>query len=292
MKRMFKVLLFAIVVVLLLIFSGCFFTVRQNQYAVVTQFGRIVRVEDTAGLKLKIPLVQNTNYLPKAIQFYDLYPSDVITRDKKSMISDDYILWKITDPTRFMQTLNGSISGAQDRASVAVYNATKNIISSMSQDEIISARGNRLTQMVTEESNSDIGQYGIVIIKAQIKALDLPDDNKDAVYERMISERNNIAASYRAQGESEAQKIRNETDRAVSVMKAQAQRQADILIAEGESEYMQTLQDAYNTPEKAEFYNLLRSIDALKESLQGGDKTIILDKDSELARLLYGAMTQ
>ena len=128
-----------------------------------------------------------------------------------------------------------------------------------------------------------------MILKAQIKALDLTDDNKDAVYERMISERNNIAASYRAQGEAQAQKIRNETDRSVSVMEAEANKQADIIIAEGETAYMQTLQDAYNTAEKAEFYNFMRSLDALKESVQGGNKTIILDKDSELARMLYGA---
>lgn len=288
MKKLIKVLLAVIVLAILLVLTGCFFTVRENQYAVVTQFGRIIRVEDTAGLKFKIPFIQNTNYLPKSVQIYDLYPSDVITSDKKSMIADDYILWQITDPVLFMQTLNGSVQTAEDRASVAVYNATKNIISSMTQETLISSRGNRLTQMVTDASNSDIGSYGIVIIKAQIKALDLPDDNKDAVYERMISERNNIAASYRAQGESDAQMIRNDTDRAVSVMRAEAQMQADILIAEGEASYMQTLSDAYNTPEKAEFYNYLRSLDALRVSLAGSGNTIILDKDSELARILYG----
>ncbi|MBR0164657.1 MAG: protease modulator HflC [Lachnospiraceae bacterium] len=288
MKKIVKVLIAVIAFCILLIVSGCFFTVRENQYAVVTQFGRIVRVEDTAGLKWKIPFIQSTSYLPRNIQIYDLYPSDVITSDKKSMISDNYILWQITDPVRFMQTLNGSTATAEDRASVAVYNATKNIISSMSQDEIISARGDRLTQMVTDESNSDIGGYGIVIHKAQIKALDLPDDNKSAVYERMISERNNIAASYRAQGESDAQKIRNDTDRSVSVMQSEARMQADIIIAEGEAQYMQILAEAYDTPEKAEFYNFLRSLDALKASMTGEGNTVILDKDSELVRILYG----
>ncbi|MBR5969069.1 MAG: protease modulator HflC [Lachnospiraceae bacterium] len=289
MKKFVKVLIGLVVLVGVLLITGCFFTVKENEYAVVTQFGRIVRVESEAGLKFKIPFIQDTSYLPKAVQLYDLYPSDVITRDRKSMIADDYVMWKITDPVKFMQTLNGSTSAAEDRVSVAVYNATKSIISSMSQEEIISARGNRLTQIITEESNSDIGQYGVVILTTQIKALDLPDDNKDAVYERMISERNNVAASYRAQGESEAQKIRNETDRTVSVMRAEAQKQADILVAEGESEYMQTLQDAYNTEDKAEFYSFIRSLDALKASLAGGNKTILLDKDSELVRLLYGA---
>ena len=291
MKRVLKLVAALILFVAILIISGCFYTVRENQYAVVTQFGRIVHVESNAGLRMKMPVIQSINYLPKEIQIYDLSPSDVITRDKKSMIADDFVLWQITDPMKFMQTVSGSVTVAQDRVGVAVYNATKNTISAMNQDDIISARGDRLIQLVTDESNSDIGQYGIVILQAQIKALDLPDDNKDAVYERMISERNNIAASYRAQGEAQAQKIRNETDRSVSVMEAEAKKQADIIVAEGETAYMKTLQEAYNTKEKAEFYNFMRSLDALKESVQGGNKTIILDKDSELARLLYGTGT-
>ncbi|MBR0091919.1 MAG: protease modulator HflC [Lachnospiraceae bacterium] len=288
MKKMVKLLIAVVVLAAIVLVAGCFFTVKEDEYAVVTQFGRIVRVEDEAGLKFKIPFIQDTSYLPKCLQMYDLEPSPVMTSDRKSMIADDYVMWRITDPVKFMQTLNGSTTAAEDRVSVAVYNATKSIISSMTQEEIISARGSRLTQIITEESNSDIGQYGIVILTSQIKALDLPDDNKDAVYERMISERNNVAASYRAKGESDAQKIRNETDRTVSVMRAEAQKEADILIAEGEAEYMQTLQAAYNTEEKAEFYNFMRALDAMKASLAGGNKTILLDKDSELARLLYG----
>jgi membrane protease subunit HflC len=121
-----------------------------------------------------------------------------------------------------------------------------------------------------------------------VKALDLPDDNKSAVYDRMISERQNIAASYTAQGEAEAKKIRNEADKEVTVMVADAEKTAEILVAEGEAEYMRILQEAYNTPEKADFYNYIRSLDALKISLSGGNKTIILDKDSELAKILYG----
>lgn len=288
MKKFVKALLAVVIIVLILLFAGCFFTVRQNQHAVVTQFGKIVRVESTPGLKFKIPFIQSASYLPRAVQLYDIAPSDVITSDKKSMIADDYILWQITDPIKFMQTLNGSTSAAEDRCSVAVYNATKNTISSMTQEQIIAARGEKLTQMVTSESNSDIGQYGIVILKAEIKSLDLPDDNKAAVYERMISERNNIAASYKAQGDAQAQKIRNETDKKVAVMQAEAEKKADILVAEGEAAYMQTLKDAYNTAEKADFYNFIRALDALSLSMTGSEKTIILDKESELAKILYG----
>lgn len=285
-----KIAIVIIVVILVIILiPSFFFTVKENEYGVVIQFGKIVRVDDTAGLKTKVPFIQNTTYISKAKQIYDITPSDVITKDKKSMIADNYLIWRVVDPIKYMQTLNGSSSSAQDRCSVAVYNATKNIISSMTQDEVIAARGEQLTSMITEDANSDIGGYGIVIDIAEMKALDLPDDNKAAVYERMISERNNIAASYQAQGEAQAKKIRNETDRQVQVMKAEAERDAAVLEAEGEATYMQTLQNAYNTEDKANFYNFTRSLDAVKDSLKGKNKTLILDKDSELARILYGA---
>ncbi|MCR5109123.1 MAG: protease modulator HflC [Lachnospiraceae bacterium] len=278
----------AVIIVLILISSAAY-TVAEDEYAVVTQFNKITGVEDTAGLKFKLPFIQSVRKVSKAIQIYDIDPSDVMTSDKKSMIADDYILWRVTDPSVFMKTLNGSVSNAQYLAGVATYNATKSIISSMTQDEVIAARGEKLTVIITEEANEDMTKYGLEILQAQIKSLDLPDDNKAAVYERMISERNNIAASYTAQGEASAQKIRNETDRTVSVMKADARKQASILEAEGEAEYMNILKNAYNDKDKAEFYNFARSLDALELSLRSGDKTIMLDKDSELAGLLYGS---
>ena len=281
------VLLFAVSVA-----GGAFYTVPMNQYAAVRQFGRIVDIESEPGLKIKVPFIQNVQLISKTLKLYDVPLSDVITRDKKSMIADNYVLWKVVDPTKYVRTLEAMDTRAEERIEAAVYNAQKNVISSMSQDEIIEARGEKLTQLLTDEANSDIGDYGIEVVVAEIKSLDLPDDNKEAVYTRMISERQNIAASYKAQGESEAQKIRNETDKNVIVMKADAQKQAEILEAEGEAEYMKILQEAYNTSEKADFYNFARSLDAFKKSLSGSNNTVILDKDSELAGLLYGGVKE
>ncbi len=284
-----RIIAVAVLIFFLMISSSFFYTVAPNEYGVVTHLGRITRVSTEAGFYSKLPFFESVRFIPKDLQIYDIQPSDVITKDKKSMIADDFILWKVTDPVKFTQTLNASTRSAEDRVGVAVYNATKNILSSMSQDEVIAARGEQLTKLITEDSNSDIGGYGITIYQAKIKALDLPDDNKDAVYERMISERQNIAASYKAQGDSQAQKIRNDTNRQITIMEAEAEKQAAITEAEGEAEYMKTLSEAYNTTDKADFYNYIRSLDALKNSLKGrGDKTIILDKDSEIAKILYG----
>lgn len=283
-----KVILGIVLFIALITVTGTLYTVQPNQYVAVRQFGKIVAVQDEPGLKIKAPFIQSIQRISRATTLYDVPLSDVITRDKKSMIADNYVLWKVVDPTKYIRTLDAIEARAEERIEAAVYNAQKNVISSMTQDEVIEARGERLTQLLTDEANSDIGDYGILIIRAEIKALDLPDDNKSAVYERMISERQNIAASYKAQGEAEAQKIRNETDKNVTVMVADANKSAEILIAEGEAEYMKILQEAYNTSDKADFYNFIRSLDALKVSLQGGNKTIILDKDSELAKILYG----
>ena len=289
-KRKLSLIIFLVIAVILAVSS--LYTVQPNQYVAVRQFGKVVKIQDTPGLKAKVPFIQNTQKISAATKLYDVPLSDVITKDKKSMIADNYVLWKVVDPVKYIRTLNAVDGRAEERIEAAVYNALKNVISSMSQDEVIEARGEKLTQLLTKEANSDIGDYGIVIMTAEIKALDLPDDNKSAVYDRMISERQNIAATYTAQGAAEAQKIKNETDKKVKVMEAEADKKAEILIAEGEAEYMKILQKAYNTPDKANFYNYLRSLDAMKASLKGENKTIILDKDSELAKILYGKNLQ
>ena len=286
-KKSVKAFIIAIIVVAALIVLGnTLYTVREDEYGVVKQFGRIEYVVSDAGLRAKIPVIQEVDIVPKAIQLYDISQSDVITEDKKSMIVDCYVLWKITDPLLFAQTLNNSLTNAEGRIDVLVYNSIKNVISSMSQEEIIDARGQELTNLLMANL-TNVSQYGIEITTVDVKLLDLPDDNKNAVYERMISEREQIAASYTAEGDKEAALIRNETDKEAALLISEAEKQAEILEAEGEAEYMRIMAEAYNDPDKADFYIFLRSLDALKESMTGGDKTIILDKDSPLAQIFY-----
>lgn len=284
-----KALLWIIVILAVITVASSVYTVDYKDIVLIQQFGRVVATESEPGLHFKTPFIQNTIAIYDGNRIYDIPQSDVITRDKKSMIADDYVIWTVDDVMKYYQTLGGVSARAEERIDAAVYNATKNTISSMTQDEVIAARGVELTNLITDESNSDIAGYGIRILTAEIKALDLPDDNKEAVYERMISERGNIAAGYKAKGEAEAQKIRNETDKNVKITIADANKKAETLLAEGEAEYMKILSDAYNNEEKSEFYNYLRSLDSLKASLRGNkSNTIILDKDSELAKILYG----
>ena len=261
---------------------------QQNEYKLIRQFGKVDRVISSSGISFKIPFIESTQSLPKETLLYDLAASDVITKDKKTMISDSYVLWKISDPLKFAQTLNSSVESGESRINTAVYNATKNAISSMSQDQVITSRDGELSQMVLNAIGTNMDQYGIELIKFETKQLDLPDDNKEAVYERMISERDNIAATYKAEGSSEAKVIRNTTDKEVAIQISEAKKQAEILEAEGEQEYMKILAEAYGEKDRQEFYSFVRSLDALKNSMTGGDKTVILSADSPIAQIFNG----
>ena len=274
----------AVVIVLL----GSVVVTKENEYKLIRQFGRVERVVDTAGVTLKLPFIQTADTLPKQILLYDLAASDVITMDKKTMLSDSYVLWRITDPLKFAQTLNSSVANAEGRIDTVVYNSVKNVISSMSQNEVISGRDGELSQAIMTNVGDSMAEYGITLLAVETKWLDLPADNKAAVYERMISERDKIAATYTAEGQAEAQKIRNTTDREIAISISDAKAQAAAITADGEAEYMRIMAEAYRDPQKAEFYSYTRSLEAARASLKGDGNTLILPADSPIARIFMG----
>ena len=286
MKKITKVLLIVLALVVVIGAAGSFVVTEQNEYTIIRQFGKVVDIRDQAGISMKIPFIQEQQTLPKTVLLSDLPVSDVITKDKTTMVADSFVLWRIQDPQKFIQTLNSSVSNAESRLSTLVYNAMKNTISGMNQTQVISGRDGELAAAI-KAGVTGLDQYGIELIAVETKRLDLPDDNKEAVYQRMISERSNIAAQYTAEGESEAQKIRSETDKEVDIMISQAKAQAEVLEAEGEAEYMRILSDAYSSSDKADFYNFVRSLDAAKASLTGKDNILFLSPDSPLARIFY-----
>ena len=279
--------MFAAVAVLIGLRSSVVIT-YENEYKLIREFGRVSRVLDTAGISLKIPFIESADTLPKEILLYDLPASDVVTMDKKTMMTDSYVLWKIMDPLKFAQTLNSSISNAERRIDTVVYNSIKIVISSMSQNDVISGRDGELSQAIMENIGESMAQYGIELLEVETKQLDLPADNKAAVYERMISERDKIAATYTAEGKSEAQVIQNTTDREIAISISNAQAEAANTTAAGEAEYMRILAEAYNTPERAEFYAFTRALDAAKASLTGENNTLILPADSPIASIFMG----
>ena len=358
MKKRTAVIILVLVAAFLLVETASVIT-YPNEYKVIKTMGKISRVTTEPGFSLRIPLVQSETTISKSRQLYDIAPTEIYTSDKKKMEVDAYIIWRVTDPIKFTQTLNSSKANAESKISAMVYGALKATVSSTSQEELIASRDAALDMTVEEDILSDVEiqditsedlqenaqaadgtqpagsapaadgtqpqetseqpqetpdgmkvidentrvislsnkileqldkdydpeQYGIEIQMVKIKKLDLPDENKDAVYNRMITERKNIAAAYKAQGESEAQKIRNMTDRETEVMLSEANAKAARLEAEGEAEYMKILSDAYNDPDKAEYYLFVRQLDAAKKSLKNGNTTLFLDSDSPLASI-------
>ena len=283
-----KWILIVLAIVLVALGSTCMVVTYPNEYAVVKQFGKIVAVRENPGLSVKMPFIQHVEKIEKEVLLYDLAVSDVMTKDKKSMIADCFVLWEINDPIRYTQTLSAQKSNAEYRINTIVYNSLKNVISSLSQEEVISGRDGELAASIKSNIGDTLNQYGITLLAVETKSLDLPDENKAAVYERMISERNNIAATYKAEGEEEAKEISNNTKAEITIMQSEADAQAEEIVAKGEAEYMRILSDAYNNEEKADFYLFLRSLDAAEATMKGDNKTLIIDETSPLADIFYG----
>lgn len=283
-----KWIILAVILVGIFVAANSFLVVTYpNEYTVIKQFGKIVDIRQTPGLSMKIPVVQTAEKIENEVLLYDLAVSDVMTKDKKSMIADCFALWKIDDPYKYTQTLSAQKSNAEFRIDTIVYNSLKNVISSKSQEEVISGRDGELAAAIVANIGDTLEQYGITLLAVETKSLDLPDENKNAVYERMISERNNIAATYQAEGQEEAKQISNNTTAEIIVMQSEADAKAAEIIAKGEAEYMRILSDAYNDPDKADFYIFLRSLDAAKKTMTGNNKTLIIDETSPIAHIFY-----
>ena len=286
------ILIVAIFVLVAVLGSTCFYTVREDQFACVFRFSEIVSTTGEPGLHFKMPFVDKVQYFSKATQLYDIPPSEVTTFDKQNMTVDCYILWKIDDPQQFYRAL-GTTAKAEDRLDSITYGAVKREMGKLAQADIINMEDGALRNEIYEGIATIVSEsaktYGIIVEDVKIKQFDLPESNLNAVYQRMISERNQMAEKFTADGDKEAKLIINEVNKIVNITISNAEAEAAKLIAEGEAEYMRMLAEAYNSQEKKDFYEFTLALDALKASLTGEEKTVILDADSDLAKILMGA---
>ncbi len=286
-----KWILAVLLVLLVLVALDGTFTVKENEYACTVRFAKIIDTTAEAGLHFKIPFVDSVKYFSSATQFYDIPPSEVLTSDKQNMTVDCYILWSISDPKLFYQTL-GSKTVAEQRLDALTYNELKTVMGTLAQSDIINMEDGAKRNDIYENISTDVDAlaqvYGIRVEDVKIKQFDLPESNLNAVYNRMISERNQMAEKYTADGNYEASIIRNNVDKQVDILVSDAKTEAAKLEAEGEQEYMKLLAAAYDSSDKKEFYEFTLALDALKASLDGDEKTVILDGDSELARIISG----
>ena len=293
MKNTKWILIVAVLAIVLFLGANSMFTVEENQYACTVRFSKIIDTTGDAGLHFKLPFVDSVKYFSKATQFYDIPPSEVLTSDKQNMTVDCYVLWSIKDPLKFYQTL-GSTGAAEDRLNALTYNELKTIMGTLAQADIINMEDGAKRNEIYASIATDVDEqaqarnYGITVVDVKIKQFDLPDSNLNAVYSLMISERNQMAEKYTADGNYDASIIRNDVDKQVNIIVSNAQAEAAKLEAEGEAEYMRMLAAAYDTDDKKDFYEFTLALDALKKSLNGTEKTIILDENSALAKILTG----
>ena len=293
MKKMKSGIVIGIVIAIALILGlSSMFSVQENQYACTVRFAKIIDTTDEAGLHFKVPFLDSVKYFPKTTMLYDIAPSEVLTSDKQNMTVDCYILWEISDPLQFYRAL-GSTQKAEERLDAITYTALKNAMGKLAQADVINmndgAERNEIYEGIATTVDNQAKTYGIRVEDVKIKQFDLPESNLNAVYSRMISERNQMAEKYTADGNYDASIIRNEVDKQVNIIVSNAQAASAKLEAEGEAEYMRLLAAAYDTDDKKDFYEFTLALDALKASLNGDEKSIILDGNSELAKILMGA---
>ena len=279
----------AILIAIIIALTNSTYMVHENEYAYITRFSKFVKIQDAAGLHFRVPILDKVEVIPQYRMMYDIPPSEVLTGDKKTLVVDNFTVWQIDDPYTFMKTVT-RISEMENRIDAVVYNAVKNTLGTMNQTDIINADNRSIDDVnikITEMVNAQLKNYGVSTVAVEIKRLDLPVDNEYAVYNRMISERTQMAESFRAEGNLEASKVVNETDKEVGILLSKAAATAEELKGQGESEYMKIIADAYSTEDRVNYYEFIRSLEALKVTMQG-EKTLILPADSYIVKILNG----
>ncbi len=282
---LFILLLLALIV---FIFNNLF-VVKEGEYKVIRQFGEVVRIDSKPGLSYKLPFIQSVSTLPKYQMTYDVSQAEINTKDKKRILIDNYAIWRIEDPKSMISNAR-TLEAAESRMEEFIYSVTRTELGQLDYDEIIndekSSRGSlndRITDKVNELLSND--NYGISVTDVRMKRTDLPAENEQSVFTRMISERHSTAQDYLSQGDARKNIIEAETDQEVNEIISKAKAEAEQIRSEGESEAAKIYNSAFS--KDPEFYSLYRTLESYKKTI-GDETVIILPSDSPYARLLMG----
>lgn len=275
-------LLIILIVVILFLANLSLFIVDETKQAIVLQFGKPIREIKESGLNWKVPFIQNVVFFEDRLLTYDSAPTEIITKDKKTLIVDNYARWKIIDPLKFLQTVR-DLNGAQVRLDDIIYSELRVDLGLYNMSEIVSEKREGIMKRVTEISNEKANTYGIQIVDVRIKRVDLPPENEKFIFDRMKAERERIAKQYRAEGEEESAKIIAETEREKTVILAEAYKSAQILKGEGEAESVKIYAESFN--QDPEFYKFYRTLEAYRKTFKE-KTTVLLSTDSEFLKYL------
>jgi len=275
-------LLLPMVAVALLAVSQLFFIVDETQVALVTELGKFKRSVEEPGFHFKLPFVEQVQRYDGRLLNYDASPAEILTRDKKNLVIDNYARWRIADPLRFYQRV-GTVAGAQSRLDDIIFSEMRQELAVHDQSEIIDVHREAIMNTVSERSAKKAEEYGIELIDVRIKRADLPREVEKSVYARMASERARIAKRYRSEGAEEAAKIRATSDKERTILLAEASRDAEETRGRGDAEAAGLYAAAYE--QDPDFYDFVRSLEAYRQVL-AGDTTTVLDAHSPLLRFL------
>jgi membrane protease subunit HflC len=286
MNREMKIKIAAIAGGLLLLYLT-FYTTRETEFALITQFGRPVRTVMNAGLHVKWPF-QSILRFDRRLRVYNPRPSEFLTRDKKNLVIENYVAWRIEDPDRFVKSV-GDTASAEMRLHDIIWSGLSAALGTLDLESLVSASQDKvqaaaMLDMLTSRTDlTALGQYGIRVVDVRIKRLNLPEQNKQAVFARMRAERERIAMQYRAEGEEQALVIRATADREKEAILSAAYKDAETVRGEGDAEATRIYGQAYS--KDPHFYKLVRTLESYKKVLD--DKTtIILNSDSALLKVL------
>ena len=274
----------AILVSLMAVWRLALFTVPEWMQAMVIQLGEPVRVVQEPGLYWKIPFVQSVTYFDRRILDQATSPKEILTRDKQQLVVDNYTRWRIVDPLQFVRSVRDE-GGAQSRLDDIVYSNLRETLGRHTLREIVSEKRTELMESVTKRSDEKAREYGIEVVDVRVKRVDLPEKNELNVFNRMRTERERLAKKFRAEGDEEARKIRSNSDKEVQILMADARQKSEILRGEGDALAVAIFADAYGRD--PEFYQLVRTLEAYRKSVNEGT-TVILSSDSEFFRFLKG----
>jgi membrane protease subunit HflC len=277
----------ALVLLALILAYGMLFTVYQTRQALVVRLGQPVRVVTEPGLNFKIPLIDSVIHIDKRILDLENPAQEVIASDQKRLVVDAFARYKITRPLLFYQTV-GSVEGANSRLSTLLNSALRRVLGESTLTHVVRDERAALMARVREQLEMEAQAFGIAIVDVRIRRADLPEQNSQAVYQRMQTERQREAAEFRAQGSQRAQEIRARADRDVTVLIAEATAKAEQTRGEGDGERNRIFAEAYGRD--TDFFAFYRTMQAYESGLRHNDTRMLLKPDSDFFRFFTDPM--
>ena len=275
------------IILLLIILTLSTFTVDQREHAIVFRLGEIVSVKDGPGLYIKAPLIDNVRFFEKRIMTYDPPQSDrFITSEKKNVLVDSYIKWRIIDPSQYYVSVNGDERQAERRLSQTVNDGLRAEFGKRTIQEVVSGERSEIMDILKERADRDSRAIGIEIIDVRLRRVDLPKEVSESVYQRMNAERKSVANELRSQGFADSEKIRAEAERERDIIITEAYRDAQKVKGEGDAKAARIYANTFS--KNKEFYDFYRSLEAYRKSFSGKEDIMVLDPNSDFFKYLRG----